>query len=57
MKKVDLRQLNSHLKTFLADTKASQRKLVLIRSAESQGNLSGTITGWMDVRLTDFGRK
>ena len=28
-----------------------------MRSAESQGNLSGTITGWMDVRLTDFGRK
>lgn len=31
--------------------------MVLVRSAESQGNLSGTITGWMDVRLTDFGRK
>ena len=57
MKKVDLRLLNQHLKTFLADTSASQRKLVLVRSAESQGNLSGTITGWMDVRLTDFGRK
>ena len=57
MKKVDLRQLNQHLKTFLADTTASQRKLILVRSAESQGNLSGTITGWMDVRLTDFGRK
>ncbi len=28
-----------------------------MRSAESQGNLSGTITGWMDVRLSDFGRK
>jgi hypothetical protein len=24
---------------------------------ESQGNLAGTITGWMDVPLTDFGRK
>lgn len=30
---------------------------MLVRNAESQGNLAGTITGWMDVHLTDFGRK
>ena len=29
----------------------------MVRNAESQGNLAGTITGWMDVQLSDFGRK
>ncbi len=57
MKKVDLAKLNQLLKPFLASKIPSNRKLVLVRSAESQGNLSGTITGWMDVRLSDFGRK
>ena len=57
MKKVDLKPLKQHLSSFLGNTKISTRKLVLVRSAESQGNLSGTITGWTDVRLTDFGRK
>lgn len=33
------------------------RKVILVRNCESQGNLAGTITGWMDVPLTDFGRK
>lgn len=28
-----------------------------MRTAESQGNLAGTITGWTDAKLTDFGRK
>ena len=56
MKKVDLKPLKQHISNFLG-SKASTRKLILVRSAESQGNLSGTITGWMDVRLTDFGRK
>lgn len=55
MKNVDLRLLTNHLQKFLQPSKT--RKLLLVRSAESQGNLSGTITGWMDVRLTDFGRK
>ena len=32
-------------------------KVVMVRNAESQGNLAGTITGWMDVPLSDFGRK
>ena len=56
MKKIDFRPLNTHLRTFL-NSKGSSRKLIMVRSAESQGNLSGTITGWMDVRLSDFGRK
>lgn len=30
---------------------------MLVRNAESQGNLAGTIAGWMDTPLTDFGRK
>ena len=29
----------------------------MVRNCESQGNLAGTITGWMDVQLSDFGRK
>ena len=32
-------------------------RMVLVRNCESQGNLAGTITGWMDVQLSDFGRK
>lgn len=57
MKNVDFRSLNNQLRSFLANKQTSTRKIVMVRSAESQGNLSGTITGWMDVRLTDFGRK
>ena len=30
---------------------------MLVRNCESQGTLAGTVTGWMDVKLTDFGRK
>jgi broad specificity phosphatase PhoE len=30
---------------------------VLVRNAESQGNLAGTVAGWMDTPLSDFGRK
>jgi 2,3-bisphosphoglycerate-dependent phosphoglycerate mutase len=30
---------------------------VLVRNCESNGNLAGTLTGWMDVKLSDFGRK
>ena len=31
--------------------------MTLVRSAESIGNLSGTLTGWSDVKLSDFGRR
>lgn len=31
--------------------------MILVRSAESVGNLSGTLTGWSDVKLSDFGRR
>lgn len=57
MKNIDFSPLKSQLKVFLNSSKPSSRKIVMVRTAESQGNLSGTITGWMDVRLTDFGRK
>eukprot|EP00347_Sterkiella_histriomuscorum_P013107 403365991 len=59
MKNIDFRQLETHLQKFFKPTSTTNlsRKLLLVRSAESQGNLSGTITGWMDVRLSDFGRK
>jgi hypothetical protein len=57
MKNIDLRQLQTHIRTFITTSNNTSRKVLLVRSAESQGNLSGTITGWMDVKLTDFGRK
>ena len=56
MKSVDIKPLSSKLKTFLSKPQKNT-KVVLVRNAESQGNLAGTITGWMDVHLTDFGRK
>lgn len=55
MKAVDLKPLLSSLEAF--NSLKAARKLVLVRNCESQGNLAGTITGWMDVPLTDFGRK
>ena len=57
MKNLDLRQLGNSLRNFILNNNVTKRKLILIRSAESQGNLSGTLTGWMDVRLSDYGRK
>ena len=56
MKSIDLAPLNKHIKRFL-ELKTPNPKVVLVRNAESQGNLAGTITGWMDVKLSDFGRK
>jgi len=55
MKLVDLNKLNLGLTKFLS--LKAPRKVILVRNCESQGNLAGTITGWMDVPLTDFGRK
>lgn len=55
MKLVDLNKLQLGLNRFL--TTNSAKKIILVRNCESQGNLAGTITGWMDVPLTDFGRK
>jgi broad specificity phosphatase PhoE len=55
MKLVDLNKLHQGLTKFLSVS--TPRKVILVRNCESQGNLAGTITGWMDVPLTDFGRK
>ena len=30
---------------------------MFVRSAESAGNLSGTLQGWTDSKLSDYGRK
>ena len=57
MKNLDLRSLGNSLRSFILKNEITKRKLILIRSGESQGNLSGTLTGWMDVRLSDYGRK
>ena len=56
MKAIDLKPLQSKLSQFLA-VRRPNPKVILVRNAESQGNLAGTITGWMDVQLSDFGRK
>ena len=57
MKAVDFKPLQSKLSQFLSTSRPNNPKVVLVRNAESQGNLAGTITGWMDVNLSDFGRK
>ena len=56
MQAVDLKPLQTRLTQFLSVRKPNP-KLVLVRNAESQGNLAGTISGWMDTPLSDFGRK
>jgi broad specificity phosphatase PhoE len=38
-------------------TNRTKTKLILIRSCENIGSLSGCISGWLDVKLSDYGRK
>ena len=56
MKNIDFSALNHSLKGFL-QLRSASRRLVLVRSAESQGSLAGTISGWTNVKLTDYGRR
>ncbi len=56
MKAIDLKPLQTKLSQFMS-IKRPNPKLVLVRNAESQGNLAGTVAGWMDTPLSDFGRK
>jgi broad specificity phosphatase PhoE len=42
-------------KQFVSNT--TKNKLILIRSCENIGSLSGCISGWLDVKLSDYGRK
>ena len=56
MKSIDFKPVQKQLLNFVK-FKTPNPKVILVRNAESQGNLAGTITGWMDVHLSDFGRK
>jgi len=55
LNQVSISPLTAHLKKFLRPSKRT--KLLLVRNCESQGNLGGTLTGWTNVHLSDFGRK
>ena len=55
MLKVDYKILRAKLQKFVG--RKDKLKIVFIRNAESSGNLSGTLSGWMNWELTDFGRK
>lgn len=57
MKHVDLSKVKVMVNSFLCEKQLSNRKALLIRSGENQGNLSGTICGWTDMKLTDYGRR
>lgn len=46
--------LAKHISSLLSQPSAS---VVFIRHGESLGNLAGTLTGWTDVRLTEYGRR
>lgn len=56
LKQVDIKPLVAHLKHFLQPAQ-NTTKLLLVRNCESQGNLGGTLTGWTNANLSDFGRK
>lgn len=41
----------------ILDSKSLNKKLILVRSCENMGSLSGCLTGWLDAKLSDYGRK
>ena len=57
MKNIDFNKPTKLVSTFLGKTHANTNKALFIRSCENQGNLSGTICGWTDMKLTDHGRR
>ena len=57
MNQIDFTKVNGLVRNFLNCTKISKKRAILVRSCESQGNLSGTISGWTDVKLSDYGRR
>lgn len=58
MKKIDFSKANKLVSSFLKpNSNMTQKRAVLVRSCENQGNLSGTICGWTDMKLTDYGRR
>ena len=56
MKNVDFTKVNQLANSFFNSSK-SVKKAILVRSCENQGNLAGTISGWTDNKLTDYGRR
>ena len=56
MKKVNIERATALARDFLHKNSAI-KKAILVRSCENQGNLSGTVSGWTDVKLTDYGRR
>ena len=57
MNKIDFTKVTGLVRNFLHNSEISKKRAILIRSCENQGNLSGTIGGWTDVKLTDYGRR
>jgi len=37
-------------------TSSFKNKLILIRSCENMGALSGCLNGWLDTKLTEYGK-
>ena len=56
MNHIDFKKPASLISKFLA-TAPQTPKAILVRSCENQGNLSGTICGRTDMKLTDHGRR
>ncbi|CAI2380049.1 unnamed protein product [Moneuplotes crassus] len=59
MLKINFSGLHSKLSKFMTNASKSKGSsyLLFVRNAESSGNLSGTLTGWMDAELSEYGRK
>lgn len=57
MKNIDLSRVNGLVRNFLHSDTLSKKRAILVRCCESQGNLAGTISGWTDTKLTDYGRR
>ena len=57
MNKIDFTKVTGLVRNFLHNQDISKKRAILIRSCENQGNLSGTVNGWTDVKLTDYGRR
>jgi len=49
----DYKKLILYSKTFLE--RKGQKNVILIRSCENLGSLSGSLNGWLDVKLSEYG--
>ena len=50
------KDLINHTKNITI-SKTLNKKLIFIRSCENMGSLSGCLNGWLDAKLSDYGRK